>query len=126
MTHRLREVATPLETVSRILGQCRGEYGSEPVEIRVPGTDRRRGRTEVLADDDGRTAVREWRGAGEHVVGGCGQGVLVGVAVHLFALELLGCGVVHCSDRHIGTGQITGLADPTGNPEVHQHDSAIS
>jgi hypothetical protein len=48
------------------------------------------------------------------------------MAVDLFAFELLGRGIVHCSDRHVGTGQITGLADPTGNPEVHQHDSVIS
>jgi hypothetical protein len=72
ITHCLREIAAPPETVGRVLGQCYGEDGSEPVEIRMPGTDRWRLRTEVLADDDGRIAVREWRCAGEHVIGGGG------------------------------------------------------
>ena len=60
------------------------------------------------------------------MVGRRGQSVLIGAAVDRIAPELLRCRVVHRADRHIGTGQITGLADPPGNAEVNQFDPLVT
>ncbi len=92
----------------------------------MPGADRGRLRTQMVADDDGGVAVGERRRTGEQMVGGGREGVLVGATVDLFAFELFGGRVVHRADRHVGTGQIAGLADPTSNTEVGQHDSFVA
>ena len=92
----------------------------------MAGADRWRLCTQMVTDDDGRVAVRERRRTGEQMVGGGGEGILVSATVDLFAFELFGGRVVHRADRHVGAGEITGLADPSSNAEVGQHDSFVT
>ena len=88
--------------------------------------DHRRFGTEVVTDHDRRVGVGVGRCAGQQVVGGRGQCVLVGPAVDLLTLELLRGGVADGADRHVRTGEVADPADLTGDPEVDQHDPVVA
>jgi hypothetical protein len=53
----------------------------------------RRRRVEVVADDDRGIGVREELRSREEVIGGRGEGVLIGATIKLLAHELFGCAV---------------------------------
>ena len=80
---------------------------------------------EVAADHHGGLGISKRRGPGQEVVGGCGQGVLVGAAVDVLAHQLLGGGVVNGADCHVRGGQSADVIDRAGNAEVGQEDSPL-
>ena len=80
----------------------------------------------MLSDDDGRIGVGERRRTGEQVEGGGGQRVLIGAAVDQLALELFRGRVGHRADGHVSAGEIAGLADPSGHPEIDQHHPVVA
>ena len=119
------EVAAACESIIGILGQRssqnrveRGEFGScvgQGCGLRV----------EVAADHDGGIGVSKRWCPGQEVIGGGGQGVLVGPAVDVLAHELFGCGVGDGAHRHVGGGQSAGVVKGSGNAEVGQEDSLV-
>src|SRR6185312_599981 len=78
------------------------------------GHERRRGLGQVGVDQRQAQIALVRRLAGHQLVGGAGQRVLVGLAIGLAALDLLGRDVVERADELPGRGQVTGqrlLAD---------------
>ncbi len=80
------------------------------------------------ADDDRNVRVREQHRAGQQLIGGCREGVLVGPAVDGVAHQLLGSRVGHGADDHVGGGQsaLASVGQLTGNAEVTQQDSSFA
>ena len=64
-------------------------------------------------------------GAGEQLVGGGRQRILVCTAVDLGTGQLFGRGVRDGSDRHVGAGEVAVLAGSAGNTEVRQQNPLI-
>ena len=80
---------------------------------------------EVAADHGGGSGLWKRRRPNEKVVGGDGQGVLVGAAVDVLAQQLLGRGVDDGSDRHVRGSQTADVINGSGNAEVSQQDSPL-
>ena len=59
------------------------------------------------------------------MIRGCGECVLVSATVDLLAHQLLGSGVGHRPDRHIGGGQPADVVDVSCDAEVRQQDSLL-
>ena len=72
------------------------------------------------ADHHGRVGRSEHRCTGQQVIGGGGQGVLVGAPVECGPHQLFGGGIVHRPQRHIGVGQPADFGGVAGNSEVGQ------
>ena len=62
------------------------------------------GRVEVSADDNSWIGVWEQLQAGQEVIGGGSEGVLVSSPVQLFTHELFGRGVGNSAHGHVGRG----------------------
>ena len=73
--------------------------------VRGCGRRLRAGGGEVVTDHHSRIVVLEQLLAGDHVKGRRGKRVLIGPAIERVAHELLGSGVRHGADGHVGGGQ---------------------
>ena len=78
------------------------------------------------ADDGDGVGVGEECCASEELVGGGGQGVLVGSAVEGVTGELLGGGVGEGADGEAGGGETGGVVEGPGNAEVGEVDAALA
>ena len=118
----VREVRTCPEPVIRILRQCFGQNRIQRSKIRTDVGKPRRRSVEMAADHHRRIRRTEHRRPGQKVISRRGQAVLVCTAVDYRSGELLGCGVVHRSQRDVGVGQAAHLRSVASNSEVAQQN----
>ena len=119
----MREVGAAREPLIGIFRQRRSKHRIESGQLGTGvGQHGWRG-VEVTAYRDRRIGMRKQLQSSKQVVGGGCQGVLVSTTVDLFTHQLLGCGVGHRPDGHIGRGESTDVIDAAGNAEVGQQDS---
>src|SRR6185312_4552249 len=86
--------------------------------------ERRRGRRQVVGNDDRRIRVLERGGTGQQVKRGASQRVLIGARVDVGALQLLGGAVSGGSHRHVGRGQATDLTHLARDAEIGQQNAS--
>src|SRR4029079_5298591 len=97
----------------------------ESCEIRAAVAELGWCRVEVAADDDRWIGVREQLQAGQQVVGGGGQGVLVGTPVNALTHELFWGSVGDRAHGHVGGGQAVGGIKGAGDTEGGEEDSPV-
>ena len=105
----------------RILGQRGVEHRVECGEIRPHRTDAGYGRGGVRHHHRRRGIARERGGAGDQLVGGAGQCVLIRTRPGRLARDHLGSQIRHRPDDHVGRGHRGGVGDQLGDAEVEDH-----
>jgi len=94
-----------------ILGHCYLKHVVEECTVPATVAQRGRGRVEVSADHNGWIGVWEQLHAGQEVVGGGSEGVLVSSPVQLLTHELFGRGVGDSAHGHVGRGDAAGVIE---------------
>jgi hypothetical protein len=79
----------------------------------------------MSADDNSWIGVWEQLQAGQEVVGGGSEGVLVSSPVQLFTHELFGRGVGNGAHGHVGRGDAAAVIEWSGNTEVGEENPPI-
>jgi hypothetical protein len=94
-----------------ILGQCYLKHVVEECTVWAMVAQRGWGRVEMSADDNSWIGVWEQLQAGQEVVGGGSEGVLVSSPVQLFTHELFGRGVGNGAHGHVGRGDAAAVIE---------------